>query len=183
MIRRNCITAGLCCFLLFGAAAMAQYTQSVLSTTLSVVVQGDTVTEDIATIVPTNEYLGVGLLAENPATPEHRIGMTIECPENYPTSPAELTLQHSFFPDYPVQSWVKGIDGRIERLGKRVRGGSASGFHIYIERRSNEIARLGDLLLRPGAQAGDGNVAWQNTRSEVENQSLRGLVHACLSRR
>ena len=182
MIRWNRMTVGLCCVLLSGAAAMAQYSQSVVPTTMIVVLQGDTVTQDVAAIVPTDEYLGVGLLAENPATPEHRIGMTIECPEAYPSSPGEFTLQHSFFPDFPVQSWVQGTEGRVERLGKRVRGGRTSGFHIYTERRASEITRLSDLLLRTGARAGDGNVAWENTRSEAENEALRGLVDACLSR-
>ena len=152
-------------------------------TTLLLVQQGEHRVQDLASAEPSPETLVVALAAEHPPTPGHRIGFSVVCEQDYPRVPATLTLQFSFFPDNrPVQATITNSSGDSHALSKPVRGGRASGFHIYTERRAKHIGAITDVLLRPGASASDGNAHWRNAHRAGDNAKLRELIHACLRR-
>ena len=123
------------------------------------------------------EHLIIGIVETVPGTDEG-VGFVIRCVRA--TGALEGSMAFGFFPSGKrVQAAVRAPSGRVERFGRVVVGGRASGFHVPEVAGRFEVLRLMNAAMAEGALISNGHNSIWNRVGKARNKEARDVLLVC----
>lgn len=124
--------------------------------------------------------LSIGYAAPLPGTKD-QIGIVLTC--EHATATLTAYLYFGAFPDEPVQAAARDPQGKVTRLGPKVKGGPNTGFHdprIDDQRQARTVL---DIAFQTGTLLSNGYNSIWNALTEAQNTSAHQRLTRCAESR